>query len=88
MPGAHLSFPQGREAGSARWAARHEECSVAKPHNRRETRRSARRAASRKGLEPQRRTTSLPALPMTTGIGRGSRLVSDAVGPNAALGDS
>ena len=43
---AHLINPHGREADSAGWAARHEECDVVIPPERRVTPQYARRVAS------------------------------------------
>ncbi|MCH8060699.1 MAG: hypothetical protein IIA11_09605 [Proteobacteria bacterium] len=79
MTRAHLINPHGREADSAGWAARHEECYVVIPLKRRATPQHTRRVASRTGFGAQVRNTSLRALPMTTGIGRGSRLVYEPV---------
>ena len=78
---AHLTNLHGREANSAGWAARHEERIVVVPRERRITRQRARRVASRMGFVAQARMTSLRALQMTDGIGRGSRLVSEPVRP-------
>ncbi len=77
----HLINPHGREADSAVWAARREERGAVVPHKRRVTPQHARRVASRTGFGAQARNTSLRALPMTVGIGRGSRLVSEPVRP-------
>ncbi len=46
MVRAHLLNPHGREADSAGWAARHEECDVVVPPERRVTLQHARRVAS------------------------------------------
>ena len=54
------------------------------PLKRRATQQPVRRVASLTGSYAQSRNTSLRALPMTTGIGRGSRLVSEIVHTNAA----
>ena len=48
-------------------------------HERRVTQQHGRRVASHAGFGP--RNTSLRALPMTIGIGRGSSLVSEPVRP-------
>ncbi len=81
MTRTHLINPHGREADSAGWAARREERGVVIPHERRVTQQHGRRVASRMGFSVQARNTSLRALPMTTGIRRGSRLVSGPVRP-------
>ncbi len=73
--------PHGREADSAGWAARREERTVVVPLKRRITPQRTRRIASRTGFGAQARSTSLRTLPMTNGIGRGSRLVSEPVRP-------
>ncbi len=83
MARTHLDIPHGREADSAGWAARHEERGVVIPPERRVTRQHGRRVASRTGFGA--RNTSLRALPMTTDIGRGSRLVSEPVRPKRGL---
>jgi hypothetical protein len=87
MTRVHLTDPHGREADFAGWAARHEERPVVISLKRRATRQHTRRVASREGLDAQSRITSLGALPMTTGIGRSSRLVSEPVRPNTAHED-
>lgn len=84
----HLMHPHGREAGSAGWAARHEERAVVTPLKRQVTQQRARRVASRKGLVAHARNALLRALPMTTGVGCGSRLASERVRPNAAHEDA
>jgi hypothetical protein len=71
--------PHGREADSAGWAARHKERDVVVPPERRVTLQHARRVASLTGFGAQARNTLLRALQMTTGIRRGSRLVSEPV---------
>ncbi len=76
--------PHGREADSAGRAARREERTVVVPLKRRVTQQRTGRVASRTGFGAQARNTSLRALPMTNGIGRGSRLVSEPVRRNAA----
>jgi len=83
----HLTDPHGREADSAGWAARREERIVVVPLKRRVTQQRTRRVASQTGFDAQVRTASLRALPMTTGIRRGSRLVSEPVRRNAAHED-
>ncbi len=80
--------PHGREADSAGWDARREERAVVIPLERRATQQHARRVASRSGFGAQARITLLRTLPMTTGIGRGSRLVSEPVRQNAAQEDA
>ncbi len=75
----HIMNPHGREADSAGCAARHEERGVVVPRERRVTQQHGRRVASYMGFGA--RNTSLRALPMTNGIGRGSRLVSEPVRP-------
>ncbi len=75
----HLMIPHGREADSAGWAVRREERGAVVPHKRRVTPQHARRVASRTGFSA--RNTLLQGLPMTVGIGRGSRLVSEPVRP-------
>ncbi len=71
--------PHGREANSAGRAARREERGMVIPPERRVTQQHGRRVASHAGFGP--RNTSLRALPMTIGIGRGSSLVSEPVRP-------
>ncbi len=73
----HLINLLGREAISARWAARHEERRVVIPKKRRVTPQRALGVVSLTGFGA--RNTSLRALQMTAGIRRGSRLVSGPV---------
>ena len=75
----HLINPHGHEADSARWAARREKRGVVDPPERQVTQQRTRRVASRMGFDAQVPNTSLRALPMTTGIGRGLRLVYEPV---------
>ena len=84
----HLTHPHGREADSAGLAARREERGAVVPHKRRVTPQQARRVASRTGFGAQARNTSLRALSVTIGIGRGSRLVSEPVRPKRGHADA
>ena len=68
MVRAHLIDLHGREADSAGWAARREECDVVVPPERRATQQHDRRVASHSGFDPQARNTLLRALRMTTGM--------------------
>ena len=69
--------PHGREANSEGRAVRREERGMLISHERRVTQQHGRRVASHAGFGA--RNTSLQALPMTIGIGRGSPLVSEPV---------
>ena len=77
MTGTHLLHPHGREVNSAEWAAWREERIVLTALKGRATPQPARRFASRSGFDAKDRNASLRASPMTTDIGRISRLASE-----------